>query len=253
MRKSENIFYTESCRNAQSLDLYLPEKETFPVLVYFHGGGLVNGDKARAVFYEELQQKGVAVISANYRMYPEAAYPDFLKDAAMAVSWAYKHMGEYGNVTGIYVGGSSAGGYITQMLCFDKKYLMLHNIDPDTVNGYIMDAGQPTTHFNVLKERGIDSRRVIVDEAAPLYHVAGERKYPPMQIIVSDHDMENRLEQTQLLISTLKHFGCDMSRVDYRLMENCRHCQYTRRDDETFKGVFSQMICEFIEKYSQKS
>ena len=252
MKKIENIYYTQSRIAAQSLDLYLPDRDVFPVLVYFHGGGLVRGDKAGAIFYEELQKKGIAVISANYRMYPEAAYPDFLKDAATVVAWAYKHMEEYGTVTDLFVGGSSAGGYITQMLCFDKKYLMLHDIDADSVSGYIMDAGQPTTHFNVLKERGIDSRRVIVDEAAPLYHVAAGRKYPPMQIIVSDHDMENRLEQTQLLVSTLKHFGCDMSRVDYRLMENCRHCQYTRRDDETFKGVFSQMICEFIEKYSVK-
>lgn len=250
MQKIENIFYTDACVSSQALDLYLPDAERFPVLVYFHGGGLVNGDKAKAVFYEELQQRGIAVISANYRMYPEAAFPDFLTDAATVVAWAYANMGEYGEVTDLFVGGSSAGGYITQMLCFDKKYLMHHGIDPDAVSGYVMDAGQPTTHFNVLKERGIDSRRVIVDEAAPLYHVAGDRKYPPMQIIVSDHDMENRLEQTQLLLSTLRHFGCDMNAVDYRLMKNCRHCQYTRRDDEDFRGVFSQMIFEFIEKYS---
>ena len=250
MRKLENIFYTDACTASQSLDLYLPDAENFPVLVYFHGGCLVNGDKARAVFYEELQRRGIAVISANYRMYPDAAYPDFLVDAAAVVAWAYAQMGEYGGVTGIFVGGSSAGGYITQMLCFDNKYLARHGIDADAVGGYVMDAGQPTTHFNVLKERGIDSRRVIVDEAAPLYHVAGDRKYPPMLIIVSDHDMENRFEQTQLLVSTLRHFGCDMSRVEYRLMENCRHCQYTRRDDEMFKGVFSQMICEFMNKYS---
>lgn len=250
MKRIDNIYYTDSCRPAQSLDLYLPDAESFPVLVYFHGGGLERGDKANAVFYEELQQKGIAVISANYRMYPEAAYPDFLKDAATVVAWAYRHMGEYGSVKGVFVGGSSAGGYITQMLCFDKKYLMLHNIDADAISGYIMDAGQPTTHFNVLKERGIDSRRVIVDEAAPLYHVAAGRNYPPMQIIVSDHDMENRLEQTQLLVSTLRHFGYSMDRVDYRFMKDCRHCQYTRRNDETFKGVFSGMICEFIERFS---
>lgn len=249
MRKIEEIFYTESCRHSQALDLYLPDGDSFPVLIYFHGGGIVNGDKANAVFYQELQQKGIAVLSANYRLYPEAVYPDFLRDAAMAVAWAYKHMTEYGKVTGYYIGGSSAGGYITQMLCFDKKYLAIHNIDADTVSGYVMDAGQPTTHFNVLKERGIDSRRIIVDEAAPLYHICADRSYPPMQIIISDHDMENRLEQTHLLMSTLKHFGCNMSRIDYRLIENCRHCQYTRRDDEKFRGLFSAMICEFIEKF----
>ena len=250
MKKLENIYYTSSKLASQVLDIYLPDVESFPVFVYFHGGGLEGGDKAKPIFFESLQKKGVAILSANYRMYPEASYPDFIKDAAAAVAWAKEHMSEYGKPTAFFVGGSSAGGYISQMLCFDKKYLAAHNIDADSLDGYILDAGQPTVHFNVLRERGLDTRRVLIDEAAAIYHIDDTRIYAPMQIIVSEYDMENRPEQTKLLISTMKHFGCDMDKVDFRYIENSEHCQYIQELDENGGNLFTDMVFEFIKKYS---
>lgn len=248
MKVIENISYTNAQLPLQVLDLYLPDCESFPVVIYFHGGGIVGGNKKER-FLEHLQAKGVAVISANYRLYPDAAYPDFIRDAAAAVAWAYKHMPEYGEITGYFVGGSSAGGYLTQMLCFDKKYLKMHNIDSDQVTGYIMDAGQPTAHFNVLKERGIDSRRVIIDETAPIYHITANRNYAPMQIIVAEHDMRNRAEQTALLISTLKHLGCEEEKIDFRLMPNCKHVEYINQFNEDGSSVFADLIYDFVSKH----
>ena len=183
-------------QTGQKLDIHLPDSSEFSVLVYFHGGGLVAGDKCeQKTFFEFMASHGVAVVSANYRMYPDAKYPDFLIDAADAVAWVFDNIGNYGKVNGIYVGGSSAGGYISQMLCFDEKWLAKYNIKPCDITGFIHDAGQPTCHFNVLKERGIDSRRVIIDDSAPLYHIGEADEYPPMLIIVSDNDMQNRLQK----------------------------------------------------------
>ena len=245
MKKYVNVSYGNGDFRRQVLDVYLPEAESFPVFVYFHGGGIEAGDKEHCVFYEDLCRMGVAIVTANYRMYPYANYPDFIWDAAAATAWAVKHMQEYGEVKGIYVGGSSAGGYLTQMLCFDKRYLALHKVDADEINGYFMDAGQPTAHFNVLKERGIDPRRVIVDESAPLYHVCAERNYPPMNIIVSDNDMRNRLEQTELLVSTLKHMGHE-DKIKYTFVKNSKHCEYLGIKDENGVVIIANMINEFI-------
>ena len=80
----------------------------------------------------------------------------------------------------ILVGGSSAGGYISMMLCFDNKYLKKHGINPSDITGYIHDSGQPTSHFTVLNHSGTDPRRVIVEERAPLYFVGLEKSYSPM-------------------------------------------------------------------------
>lgn len=245
MKKYVNVSYGNGDFRRQVLDVYLPEAESFPVFVYFHGGGMEYGDKSESIFYEDLCNMGVAVVTANYRMYPYATYPDFIWDAAAATAWAINNMQKHGEVKGIYVGGSSAGGYLTQMLCFDKRYLAIHKINADDISGYIMDAGQPTVHFNVLKERGFDPRRVIVDEAAPLYHICEERNYPPMNIIVSDNDMRNRFEQTELLVSTLKHMGHE-DKIKYTLVENSNHCGYLGLRDENGVAVFAKMITEFI-------
>ena len=242
MKKYDNISYTET----EKLDIYLPDSDTFPVFIYFHGGGLESGDKVLDKFYDSLVQKGVAVVTANYRMYPEARYPEFTEDAAAVVAWAYNNMSSYGKVTKFFVGGSSAGGYLSQMLCFDKKYLAKYGIDSDDIGGYVHDAGQPTTHYNVLRERGIDPKRVIIDEAAPIYHIQADRNYAPMQIIVSDNDMQNRLEQTYLLVSTLKHFQYDESKLDLRVMKDSTHCSYINAQNSNGEWIFAEMIFEFI-------
>ena len=118
MKKIENIVYG-NLDSANKLNLYLPDDATSSAFVYFHGGGLEHGDKKRAdVFAPYLTSRGIAVVSANYRMYPNAAYPDFICDAAEAVAWANGYMKEKIGCDKLYVGGSSAGGYISMMLCF---------------------------------------------------------------------------------------------------------------------------------------
>jgi len=245
MRNIGDICY--SAKHNQFLEIHLPECNSFPVFLYFHGGGLEYGDKSSFVpLFEELTARGIAVVSANYRMYPAAHYPDFVEDAAEAAAWVCRNMNAYGNIEGIYVGGSSAGGYLSMMLCFDSRWLGKHGISPLQISGYVHDAGQPTCHFNVLRERGIDTRRVMIDDSAPLFHVGADEAYPPMLIIVSDHDMRNRFEQTTLLMSTLSHFGHEAPEVQLKVM-NGKHCAYVGQKDESGRSVFGQIIGEFIE------
>lgn len=233
----------------QRLDIYLPDAEVFYTLIYMHGGGLEGGDKGDAhIPLSYLAQKGIAVVSVNYRIYPEASYPEFIDDCACAVSWAYHNMKNYGTCKHFFIVGSSAGGYLAMMLCFDKKYLSKYQIDPNDMAGYVFDAGQPTVHYNVLRERGLDSRRVIIDETAPLYHVGENPNAAPMLIIVAEHDLENRYEQTMLLVSTLKHFGYPESKIKLIVMENKTHCQYGDEVDAEGNSVLGQIIYEFISK-----
>ena len=240
-----NICY--SPEKHQYLDIHLPKNNIFPVLVYFHGGGLESGDKSEdKIFYDYMNKQGIAIVTANYRMYPHAKYPDFLTDAAEAVAWVFKNINSYGKSSGIFIGGSSAGGYISQMLCFDESWLGKHNIKPNDISGFIHDAGQPTCHFNVLRERGMDTRRVIIDDSSSLYHIVSNKKYPPMYIIVSDNDMENRYEQTMLLISTLKHCGYEKN-IELNVMHGT-HCEYINKLNEKGESILGQIESKFILK-----
>lgn len=228
------------------LDLYLPRQECFDLFLYFHGGGLEAGDKANdALIFEHLAARGIAAASVNYRMYPSARYPDFVEDSALAAAWVKAHIGEYGRCGRIFIGGSSAGGYLSMMLCFDARWLGRHGLKATDFAGFVHDAGQPTRHYNVLREAGIDGRRVIVDDTSPLYHVGEDAAYPPMLLIVSDQDMTNRYEQTQLLLSTLRHFGCGEERARLQVMHG-GHCHYVGKRDEQGASVLGRMVEEFI-------
>ena len=236
----------------QKLDLWLPECESFPVFVFFHGGGLKKGDKSSMeVAAAYLTAQGVAVVSANYRMFPEAAYPDFLVDAAEAVAWTKQKLGAYGGNGRIYVGGSSAGGYLSMMLCFDPRWLGAHGIDPMEIAGFVHAAGQPTAHFNVLESKGIDPRRVIIDETAPIWHIGRATEYPPMTFLISDDEMENRPEQTKLMISTLRHFRYDMDKVELQVLHGGRHTFYIRKVDEQGVSVFGKVCDAFFRKWGK--
>ena len=245
MRTVSDIAYNADGR---LLDIHLPDGETEAVLLYFHGGGLEKGSRAPQAFMEWLTQNGIAVVSAEYRLYPEAHFPDFIEDAADAAKWVFENAESRFGCQRIYIGGSSAGGYLSMMLCFDTHYLLDRGIFPMSDCGYIHNAGQPTTHYNVLQERGIDRKRIIVDSAAPLYFIGAEAEYPPMLFIVSDNDMKNRYEQTLLAVSTLKHFGHD-SGVKLRLMQG-KHCAHDNAFDENGESVFGREILTFVRKFS---
>ena len=242
MKINENVQYTGT-HPLQKINTYVPEGEVRAAFLYFHGGGLEHGDMSYSAGWAQyLTSKGIAFFSANYRMYLDAKYPDFICDAADAVAYALKLAKEIGTDK-LYVGGSSAGGYLSMMLCFDTHYLKDAGVDPTEISGYLHDAGQPTAHFNVLRERGVDSRRVIVDESAPLYFIGVEEKYPKMRFIVSDNDMTNRYEQTMLVLSTMKHFG--YTGFDHAVMHG-KHCHYTHALEGEDVCKMAYMIEDFI-------
>lgn len=246
MKVLENVSY--GLHPEQIMDIFLPEGNNFPVFVYFHGGGfeVTGATKSKGhIMAKYLAEKGIAVICVEYRKYPEAVYPEFIRDCAATVAWAYNNMGEYGGNEKLFVGGSSAGGYASMLLCFDKRWLAPYKLPAEAVKGYFHDAGQPTTHFNVLRERGINPKRVIVDEDAPLYHIGELPEYPPMHFVVSDDDIPSRYEQTMLVMSTMKHLGYDMSKVSYQVMHS-KHTRYVQKLDEDGESVYGKIIYGFL-------
>jgi acetyl esterase/lipase len=241
MKTFKNINYGDGYHPRQKLDLYLPDVKTFPVLIYFYGGGLEGGSKEDLQCFSECALDNIGVAVPDYRIYPAARYPEFIMDAAAAVAWILKNIGTYGECKKIFIGGSSAGAYLSMMLCMDKRYLSPYGIDPDVFAGYIFDAGQPTVHFNVLREVGYDPKRIIVDEKAPLYHICAGRNYPPILALCADNDLPNRFEQTALLISTMRHFG--YGDVEFQLMKGYGHCGYYQ------EPVLRKINTEFITKH----
>jgi acetyl esterase/lipase len=86
------------------LDVYYPtDVKSFATVVWFHGGGLTNGNR---FIPEGLKGKEIAVVAANYRLSPRVKSPAYIEDAAAAVAWTFRNIEKYGgSCNRIFVSG----------------------------------------------------------------------------------------------------------------------------------------------------
>lgn len=213
-------YETERCK----LDLYLPAgMKSFPTLVWFHGGGLTGGvkdDSFTGNIAQRLVSLGIAVAAPNYRLSPKAKYPAYVEDAATAVVWVRTNIAAYGgDPSRVFVGGHSAGGYLTFMVGLDERWLGAHGLDTAALAGLIPVSGQTLTHYTIREERGLPKSKLFADEAAPVYHA--RKDTPPLLVLYAERDMAMRVEENQLLVAALKAAG--NSQVTGRLIPDRDH------------------------------
>ncbi len=129
------------------LDVYTPTSAPpaagWPTVVFFYGGNWVSGERGDYKFMgEALAARGVLTLIADYRLYPEITYPDFLEDCARAMAWGFEHAKSLGgDPKRVFVMGHSAGGYNAAMLALDPRWLAAVNHSPKELDGWIGLAG----------------------------------------------------------------------------------------------------------------
>lgn len=212
--KSENIPYypektLEKADDYQKkqclLDVSYPKNaEKLPVLLWFHGGGLSGGSKS---YPHQLLKDEIVLIGVGYRLSPKAKFPDFLEDVAAATAWAFENAEKYGgDPEKIFIGGYSAGGYLSAMIGLDPKWLKPYEIDNKKLAGIISLSGQMTTHFNVRKILNYSQaeNHPIIDENAPMFHLSKEA--PPILLTLGDRKIEwpARVEENELMAASLR-------------------------------------------------
>jgi acetyl esterase/lipase len=199
----QDAYLAERCR----LDIYYPvaQAKKFATVVWFHGGGLTAGEKEVPI---ELKNREFAVVTVNYRLYPNVQCPKYIEDATAAIAWVFKHIEQYGGDPDlIFVSGHSAGAYLTMMTGLDKQWLQRYDIDANRIAGLIPLSGNTITHLTVREERGIKNTQPLVDEFAPLYHVRPDA--PPLLLMTGDREMEmiGRYEENAYLQRMMKIVG----------------------------------------------
>lgn len=206
-----NIAYCEQDRCQLDVMWTKDKVSQLPVLVWFHGGGLVNGDK----FFLPFTDHHIVQVAVRYPFLKadgSVTAAHVLDAAAQAVAWTMKNIANYkGSPRKVFLSGHSAGGYITLMLGMDPRWLGKYGIATTDLAGIAPLSGQATTHFNVRKFSGDADPQFLpkIDALAPLGHVA-EKNYPPMLVVTGDpaaREWKCRAEENELLVSSIRACG----------------------------------------------
>lgn len=246
VRKVSGIAYYTPDRKVEDpekrcfVDLRIPENaKGFPTLVWFHGGGLTGGQRDLPKF----EGDGVAFVSAGYRLSPQAKCPEFIEDAAAAVAWTLNHIAEYGgDPKKVFVGGHSAGGYLTLMVGMDPKWLAAHQLSNKQLAGLIPVSAQVTTHFHVKELRGNKepSLKPVIDDFAPLQFVS--KDLPPICLITGDRRIEwpSRVEENVLLFATLRNLK--HPDVEFHELKDLDHGSVPQGAAKVMPGFISRLM-----------
>ena len=151
--RTKNVSFGDGERD--KLDIYRSEqpKESAPVLMFVHGGSWDSGSKDIYKFLAEgFTKSGYDVVVPNYRLYPNASFPNFLEDNAKAVAFAEETFPD----RKIVLMGHSAGGYNVLMLALRDEYLSGAGVNRcETISG-VVGLAAPTGIVPLKSERLIE-------------------------------------------------------------------------------------------------
>lgn len=216
--KVADLSYGADPRN--QLDVYTPAnlKGAAPVVVFFYGGSWNDGARQDYRFVgQALASRGMLAVVADYRLYPQVRYPEFLFDAAQAVAWTRQHIASYGgDPQRIFLMGHSAGAYNAAMLALDERFLASVQLTPGDVRGWIGLAG-PYDFLPVTNPR---SRPVFFypnspPDSQPINHVTAAA--PPALLLASlDDTTVNPQRNTGGLAKSLRALGVTVGEAYYQ-------------------------------------
>lgn len=130
----------------QVLDVYAPPQvRGAPVVIFAHGGALIEGDKDRtSELYSNvcwcMTRHDIIGINLEYRLAPEAKFPDVTHDVAAAVAWTRANIAAYGgNPDAIFLLGHSAGALHVGSYAYDPRF---HPAGGPGVAGLVVLSGR---------------------------------------------------------------------------------------------------------------
>jgi acetyl esterase/lipase len=174
-----------------------------PVLIYYHGGGWIGGDK-KSFNPAPVLRSGISLVAVNYRFTtgtPDAApYPAPMLDSARALQFVRSKAEEWHlDPNRIALTGSSAGAVISMWIAYRDDMAKADSTDPierfsTRVTCIIPQAGPttldpklilqrvggpPTIHPAITPFFGVKSvtelntpeKQKLIDDASPLHHV----------------------------------------------------------------------------------
>ncbi len=111
----QDVTYCTIDGHELKMDVYYPSSGgPWPGVIFVHGGGWMEGDKAPLPMVPTAS--GYLVVSINYRMYPAYRFPAMIEDVKCAIRFLRAHAAAYNlDPERIAVVGHSAGGHLAAL------------------------------------------------------------------------------------------------------------------------------------------
>jgi acetyl esterase len=191
-----------------------PKDPLLPVMLWFHGGGFVEGSViAESKNCQKIANTtGFIVVSIEYHLAPEHVFPAAVEDGMRALTWLFENARFYGGDRNkVFIGGESAGGnlaastiigYVTRETPFNGQILGYLAVYPCLDHGSYTDSHFKYMHANGMLTLtqmqwywalylGADQSKKAEDIRACPARAPDSvlRKFPQTYIILAEHDV----------------------------------------------------------------
>jgi len=195
------------------LDVYYPFHDAgpAPVLVFFHGGSWLHGDKSmiRIIdpFLNEVRRNGIAVVAINYTSDLAGGLKAPVENCRDSLHWLRDHGSEYGlNPLSLGLYGVSAGAHLALMSVpgiIDDPLLDLRFIMEEfgPVDLQAMAGGDAFGSSKIFRFFSTSA----LEKYSPLVYVTSD--WPPVLILHGTSDNTVAIHQSELLANRLKEKG----------------------------------------------
>ena len=209
------------------LDVYHGQSkpEGCPVLIYAHGGAWVSGkkDNQGQPIVNHFASRGWVCVSPNYRLSPDATFPDPLVDVKRVIAWVREHAAEYGgDPSQVFMTGGSAGGHLSALAALtanDPQFQPGFETVDTTLTAAIplygdydwTDASGARQRLRVDRSKffedkivkcSLGANRALWELGSPLYHVRPDA--PPFFLLHGANDSLLLVEDTRYFVKALR-------------------------------------------------
>lgn len=251
------IEYAKVGEHALLLDLYLPGKQTQPLIVWVHGGAWRAGAR-KSMPLGKLVAHGWAIASVDYRLSPVAPFPAQVHDIKAAIRFLRARQKELGcDARQIVIAGGSAGGHLAALVGVSNGVKELegtignHAGTSSEVQAIVSFYGgsnlqtilsQSTPHglrvrvpaLQLLLGGQPEEKKALARLASPVAHVdAGD---PPLLLLHGDQDMQMPINQAHELVGAYERV---QRPVEFIVLHGAGHGGAAFYDDTRLQRVTS--------------
>jgi len=203
----DGIAYADGART--KLDVYAPEERgaPAPVVFFIYGGGWSRGERGEYEFAgRALASRGFVTVIADYRLYPEVAYPDFLEDGARALRWVQDNIANYGgDPNRLFLAGHSAGAYNAVMQALDPSFRAEYGVTLPILAVAALSGPYDFYPFEYNEVRDVFGAAPNPQGTQPINLITAEA--PPMYLATGTTDPIVRVQNTERFAEQLRAQG----------------------------------------------